>query len=191
MDDFTFYFGNGWNHIVSIDALDHLLFLIALTAVYSISNWKKVAVLVTAFTIGHSITLALSVYDVLRFDTGWVEFLIPLTIAATCLFNIVRGDKKQAIMFLYLITLLFGFIHGMGFANTLRFMLAREQSIALPLLGFNIGIELAQILVVLILLAVQYILVSKAKLPGKWWANFLSIAAGLAALYMCIIRWPL
>jgi len=191
MNDFTFYFGNGWNHIISIQALDHLLFLTALTATFSIRNWKQVAILVTAFTIGHSITLAISIYDIVRFNTAWVEFLIPLTIVIACLYNLLKKHSNHALSFQYAMALLFGLIHGMGFANTLRFMLAKEQSLAIPLLGFNIGIEAAQILVVLFLLLIHFFLVNKMKLPGKWWTIILSTAAGLAALFMCLMRWPL
>lgn len=87
MSDFAFYFKTGWSHIISWDALDHLLFIIALTAIYLVANWKNVLVLVTAFTIGHSLTLALSVYDMLRFNEKWVEFLIPCTIIITGIVN--------------------------------------------------------------------------------------------------------
>jgi len=191
MNDFTFYFGNGWNHIISTQALDHLLFLTALTATFSISKWKQVAILVTAFTIGHSITLAISIYDVVRFNTDWVEFLIPLSIVITSLYNLFTKKRNRGVNFQYIMALLFGLIHGMGFANTLRFMLAKEQSLAIPLLGFNIGIEAAQILVVLFLLLIHFFLVNKMKLQEKWWTIILSAAAGLAALYMCITRWPL
>lgn len=191
MDDFTFYFGNGWDHIVSTQALDHLLFLAALTAGYTMRRWKHVAILITAFTMGHSITLAISTYDVLRFKTDWVEFLIPLSIVITCLYNLRYVTTQRPIFFQYLMALLFGLIHGMGFANNLRFMLAKEQSLAIPLLGFNIGIEAAQIAVMCILLIIQFIVVEKINVALKWWTYLLSITAGLIALYMCITRWPL
>lgn len=190
MDDFTFYFGNGWNHIISKQALDHLLFLVALTAAYSIKRWRHVAILVTAFTIGHSLTFALSIYDVVRFKTDWVEFLIPVSIVITCLYNLWYANAQRAFVFQYVMALIFGLIHGMGFANTLRFMLAREQSLALPLLGFNMGIEVAQIVVVLVLLIMHIIVVEKINFAQKWWTYILSISAGMVAIYMCIIRWP-
>lgn len=191
MDDFTFYFRNGWNHIVSIQALDHLLFLAALTASYSIRRWRHMAILITAFTIGHSITLAISTYDLMRFNTDWVEFLIPLSILLTCIYNLLNVKQTRSLIFQYAMALFFGLIHGMGFANTLRFMLAREQSIVLPLLGFNIGIEVAQIAVVIIIMFVQFIVVERMKLIQKWWTYILSGAAAVIALYMCISRWPL
>ena len=93
MEDFTFYFGLGWQHIVSFDAIDHILFLLALTAIYLLQNKKQVLILVTAFTIGHSLTLALSTYDIIRLNNKWVEFLIPLTIVLTAGFNFFQKDN--------------------------------------------------------------------------------------------------
>ena len=96
MPDFVFYFGLGWHHIISLDALDHQLFILALASVYTFKNIKQVLILVTAFTIGHSLTLALSVLDIIRFSSKWVEFLIPCTIFITALNNIIQIDKKGA-----------------------------------------------------------------------------------------------
>ena len=93
--DFLFYFKLGWSHIVSLDALDHQLFILALVAVYTTRHLKQILILVTAFTIGHSVTLALSVFDVIRFSSKWVEFLIPCTIFLTALFNLFRKEKIQ------------------------------------------------------------------------------------------------
>ena len=95
MQDLGFYFDLGWHHIIAWDALDHLLFILALSAVYLLDNWRQVLILVTAFTIGHSITLALSVFDIIRVSSKWVEFLIPCTIMATALFNFLQKDKKR------------------------------------------------------------------------------------------------
>src|SRR5688572_3719407 len=94
MNDFTFYFRYGWEHIISINALDHILFIVALTAIYAPRDWKKVVILVTAFTIGHSLTLALSVYDIVRFNSKWVEFLIPVTIVITAVTNLLQRGKR-------------------------------------------------------------------------------------------------
>src|ERR1700712_2626083 len=147
MSDFALYFETGWHHIISWDALDHILFIIALAAIYLVANWKQVLVLITAFTIGHSLTLALSVYDIIRFNGKWVEFLIPCTIVATAGFNLLVKDfKPKSLRLNYFLALFFGLIHGMGFANTIRFMLAKGQNIALPLLSFNIGLEAGQII---------------------------------------------
>lgn len=191
MNDFSFYFSLGWTHIISIDALDHLLFILALTATYQLNDWKKVLILVTAFTIGHSTTLVLSSFDIIRFSSKWVEFLIPLTIVITGLLNFNQPEKNTNRQWLnYTIALFFGLIHGMGFANTIRVMLASSQSITIPLLGFNLGLEAGQIVVVTFILLMAWLLVTKARLNRKIWINLLSASAVITAIYYCIDRWP-
>ena len=191
MNDVAFYFSTGWHHIISWNAADHILFIIALAAIYLAPNWKQVVVLITAFTIGHSLTLVLSVYDVIRFKENWVEFLIPCTIVATGIFNFfVKGFQPQALRTNYFLALFFGLIHGMGFANTIRFMLAAKQQIAIPLISFNIGLEAGQIVVVFFVLLISYLLVNKLKLNRKWWVWALSAIAMLVALNMAVERWP-
>lgn len=191
MNDVAFYFETGWHHIISWSALDHILFIIALSAIYLAQNWKQVLVLVTAFTIGHSLTLALSVYDIIRINEKWVEFLIPCTIVATGVFNfMVKDFKPRSLRINYFLALFFGLIHGMGFANTIRFMLAKDQHIALPLVSFNIGLEAGQIVVVAFILSISFLLVNKLKLNRKWWVWALSGIAMLIALNMMVDRWP-
>ena len=192
MSDFALYFNTGWQHILSWDSLDHLLFIIALSAIYLAGNWKQVLILVTAFTIGHSLTLALSVYDLIRIQGKWVEFLIPCTIIATGIFNLLLKDfKPTSLKINYFLALFFGLIHGMGFANTIRFMLTKDQNIAIPLLSFNIGIEVGQVVVVSIILLISYLLVNKANLKRIWWVWTLSAFAILIASNIAIQRWPL
>jgi len=191
MNDVAFYFETGWHHIISWSALDHILFIIALSAIYLSQNWKQVLVLVTAFTIGHSLTLALSVYDIIRINEKWVELLIACTIVATGVFNfMVKNFKPRSLRINYFLALFFGLIHGMGFANTIRFMLAKDQHIALPLVSFNIGLEAGQIVVVAFILSISFLLVNKLKLNRKWWVWALSGIAILIALNMVIDRWP-
>ena len=191
MSDIVFYFTTGWHHIISWGALDHILFIIALAAIYLTENWKQVLVLITAFTIGHSLTLALSVYDLIRLDDKWVEFLIPFTILATGVFNFMtKNFKPKSLRLNYFLALFFGLIHGMGFANTIRFMLAKDQNIAIPLLSFNIGLEVGQIVVVAFILLFSFILVNKLKLNRQWWVWGLSTCAIIIALNMMVDRWP-
>lgn len=191
MNDVAFYFETGWHHIISWNALDHILFIVALSAIYLSQNWKQVLVLVTAFTIGHSLTLALSVYDIIRINEKWVELLIACTIVATGVFNfMVKNFKPRSLRINYFLALFFGLIHGMGFANTIRFMLAKDQHIALPLVSFNIGLEAGQIVVVAFILSISFLLVNKLKLNRKWWVWALSGIAILIALNMVIDRWP-
>ena len=141
MQDFGFYFRLGWEHIISWDALDHQFFIAALAAIYLLKDWKQVLILVTAFTIGHSVTLALSVFDIIRFKSKWVEFLIPLTIVITAITNFSRRNSHQNRSVSIISLLCFGLIHGMGFANSIRFMMADDQAIGWSLFGFNVGLE--------------------------------------------------
>lgn len=191
MQDFLFYLNLGWEHIISLDALDHQLFVLALIAVYSFNDLKKVLILVTAFTIGHSITLALSTFDIIRINSDWVEFLIPLTIVLTSLNNILIRNKKQSQNNAnYYLALIFGLIHGMGFANTARVMIAKSQSIAIPLLGFNIGLELGQIAIVFGILMLLFILLKLFKVNQKDWILFVSSCVFALSLKMTLERIP-
>lgn len=191
MQDFLFYLQLGWEHIISKDALDHQLFILALIAIFSFRDWKKVLILVTAFTIGHSLTLVLSALDVFRFPSDWVEFLIPCTIVFTALDNIIFSkNEKKLIQLNYYLALLFGLIHGMGFANSVRMMLSNEQDITLPLFGFNVGLELGQIIVVAIALFIHYIFSEVLKLSNKIWIYIISVPIFLFALKMALERIP-
>ena len=191
MQDFLFYLQLGWEHIISKDALDHQLFILALIAIFSFRDWKKVLILVTAFTIGHSLTLVLSALDVFRFPSDWVEFLIPCTIVFTALDNIIFSkNEKKLIQLNYYLALLFGLIHGMRFANSVRMMLASEQDITLPLFGFNVGLELGQIVVVAIALFIHYIFSEVLKLSNKIWIYIISVPIFIFALKMALERIP-
>ena len=192
MSDFNFYFGLGWEHIMSWDALDHLLFIAALAAIYLLKDWKQVLILVTAFTLGHSLTLALSVMDVFRFPSNWVEFLIPCTIEVTAISNLFQKKfTPKSIRINYFLALFFGLIHGMGFANTIRFMLANDQSFGWGLFGFNVGLEAGQIVVVSTLLLVTQVLINIAKINRREWVIFLSAAIFSLALKIAIERLPI
>jgi len=191
MQDFIFYLKLGWEHIISLDALDHQLFILALIAVYSYNDFKKILILVTAFTIGHSVTLALSVLDVLRVPGNWVEFLIPLTIVITSLDNILMKSNQKTLMKMnYYLALFFGLIHGMGFANIARMTLAKEQSIFVPLLGFNIGLELGQIALVIAILIILFILLNIFRINRKDWILFISSGVFALSLKMTLERIP-
>lgn len=191
MQDFWFYLQLGWEHIISKDALDHQLFILALVAIFSLKEWKKVLILVTAFTIGHSLTLVLSVLDIFRFPSNWVEFLIPCTIVFTALDNLLFSkNHEKLIKFNYFLALFFGLIHGMGFANSVRMMLASEQDILLPLFGFNVGLEFGQIAVVTFVLTIHFLISKFIKIPEKIWIFTISVPILIFALKMCIERFP-
>lgn len=191
MQDIGFYFKLGWEHIISADALDHQLFIAALIAIYLLKDWKQVLILVTAFTIGHSLTLALSVFDIIRFSSKWVEFLIPLTIVITAISNLFQKKfTPKSIRINYFLALFFGLVHGMGFANSIRFMLASDQSIGWSLLGFNIGLEVGQIVVVAVLLLLAQLLINVFRVNRREWVIFLSAAAFGLSLKMVLDRFP-
>ena len=191
MQDFIFYLKLGWEHIISLDALDHQLFVLVLVAVYSFGDWKKILVLVTAFTIGHSITLALSTLDIIMISSDWVEFLIPLTIVITAFDNIIfKGNQSKLMRINYFLALFFGLIHGMGFANTARMMLAKEQNLLTPLLGFNIGLELGQIVVVIAFLMLLFVVIKIFRVHKKDWIMFISSGVFALALKMTLERLP-
>jgi hypothetical protein len=191
MGDFGFYFRLGWKHIISPNALDHQLFIAALAAIYLLRDWKQVLVLVTAFTIGHSLTLALSVLDIVRFSPAWVEFLIPVTIVLTAVSNLFQEKfTARSVRINYFLALFFGLIHGMGFANAVRFFMAKDQSLGWSLFGFNVGLEVGQIFVVLILLLLAWLAVDLIKVKRREWVIFLSAAVFGLALKMLIERVP-
>jgi len=189
--DFIFYFKLGWEHIISADALDHQLFILALIAIYSYTNFKQVLILVTAFTIGHSATLLLSVLDIIRVESSWVEFLIPCTIVITAVSNLFRRNfSLKSIKINYFLALGFGLIHGMGFANSIRMMLAKDQNIGWGLFGFNVGLEAGQIFMVLIVLMITYIVFNYTKIKRLSWVLFISAAVFSLALKMALERIP-
>jgi hypothetical protein len=186
MQDFGFYLGLGWEHIISRDALDHQLFIAALAALYIWQDWKKVLVLVTAFTIGHSLTLELSVLDLIRLPDQLVEFMIPCTIVLTAISNFFQKNfSTSSLRINYFLALFFGLIHGMGFANTIRFMLSKDQHLATGLLGFNLGLELGQIVVVALLLGITQLVVGPLNLKRRTWVILLSaLVLGVALTMM-------
>jgi HupE / UreJ protein len=190
MGEFGTYFGLGKDHILDyVNGYDHILFVVALSAVYLISDWKKVLILVTAFTIGHSITLALATLGLISFRADVVEFLIPLTIFITALSNLFRkeenADSKKIIQSNYAFALFFGLVHGMGFSNYLRAILDKNRNITSPLLAFNMGLEFGQIIVVSLFLVVSFILVDLIGVSRRDWKMVLSSAiAGMALILM-------
>jgi hydrogenase/urease accessory protein HupE len=170
MSEFSLYFGLGREHILDVNGYDHILFVLALCALYSVHDWKKILILVTAFTIGHSITLALATLEIVQVDSALIEFLIPLTIFITSTANLFRSEQaitKTKVQMNYLFALFFGLIHGLGFSNFLRSLLGKDHSIISQLLAFNLGLELGQIIVVTLFLALSFILVDLAKVSRR------------------------
>ena len=186
MSTFELYLRLGIDHIANLRGYDHILFIISLSIVYPIKQWRKLLILVTAFTIGHSTTLALATLNLIRIPTDIIEFLIPVTIFLTALGNIVqKADKisESAHRFKYIAAMFFGLIHGMGFSNYLRAMLGKEDSMLVPLLSFNIGIELGQIMIVLVVLGLTLLAVDIMGMKRREWTLvFSGVALGISFL---------
>ncbi len=189
MSTFELYFGLGRDHILDYaNGYDHILFVFALCAVYLARDWKQILILVTAFTVGHSITLALATLDIISVNAAWVEFLIPLTIFTTAVSNLFRKDeplKPSKIQTNYFLALFFGLIHGMGFSNYLKSLLGRHENITMPLFAFNVGLEVGQIIIVGVFLGVSFIAVNLAGANRRDWKMIISSAvAGIALMLM-------
>ncbi|MBD3750012.1 MAG: HupE/UreJ family protein [Sphingobacteriales bacterium] len=192
MQDFSLYFELGWQHILDWQGYDHILFVTALCGVYLIADWRKILVLVTAFTIGHSVTLALSVFDKILIPSQWIEFLIPVTIFITAFINIIRKKPfKKKFNLTYILALLFGLIHGMGFSNYLKSLLGKSNNVVAELFAFNIGLEFGQIIIVFSVMLFSILVVQVAKVQKREWNLFLSSAIFGIAVMMAIDRWPL
>ncbi|MCA6378329.1 MAG: HupE/UreJ family protein [Cytophagales bacterium] len=189
MSEFSLYFGLGKDHILDyVNGYDHILFVLALCAVYLTRDWKKILILVTAFTIGHSITLALATLNIVSVNAQLIEFLIPLTIFITSVSNLFKKEvltNEKGFQVNYLFAVFFGLIHGLGFSNYLRAILGKDQSILSQLLAFNLGLEFGQIIVVVIFLVFSFLLVDFLKVNRRDWKLVLSSAiAGIALILM-------
>jgi len=186
MSEFQLYFGLGKDHILDPNGYDHILFVIALCILYTIREWRQVLILVTAFTIGHSITLALATLEIIHVDAELIEFLIPVTILVTAASNILRkseGPTGRSLQLNYAYAMFFGLIHGMGFSNYLRSILGRDKSIVTQLLAFNLGLELGQIIIVAFFLILGFILVDVLNVNRRDWKLVISSAiAGIAII---------
>ena len=195
---FAVYLHLGFDHIADLRGYDHILFIVALAAGYALTHWKHLLVLVTAFTVGHSITLALATLRIVSVSTAWVEFLIPVTILATAVFNAVEARAPEertevharAQHVKYGMALFFGLIHGLGFSNFLRAMLGDEESLLLPLFSFNVGLEVGQIVILGSVLLVSGAVVRWTPVTHRGWTWILSAGTGLAAAALAVGRWP-
>lgn len=186
MTGFEIYFKLGWQHILDPAAYDHLLFIVVVAAIFQFQDWKRVIGLLTAFTIGHSLTLAIATLDIFNIPSSIIEFLIPLSIFVTALYNlfISPSNKQISIASHYLIVLFFGFIHGMGFSNGLKALLGKESNIIESLFAFNLGIELGQIIIFLLFLMLSFVFINVFKLPFIKWRRLVSSIAAVLSLYL-------
>lgn len=187
MSEFELYFVLGMEHILDVRGYDHILFVIALSAIYLIDDWKKILILITAFTIGHSITLALATLKILSFPTDVIEFLIPVTIFVTAISNLFRKDyniSTRKLQTNYMFALFFGLIHGLGFSNYLRSLLGKDESIIKQLFAFNIGLEAGQIIVVGSFLIISFIFTFLLNVRRREWNLVISSMVGGVALVL-------
>ena len=191
MNDFWIWFSTGFDHILDWNGYDHILYVMALCVLFSVNEWKKLLVLITAFTIGHSLTLAISALNILTIKQGIIEVLIPITILFTCIVNLFYKNRlnnssrnqSKNYNFNYVLALLFGFIHGMGFSYLLRSMLGKEESVVFPLLSFNLGLELGQLIIVAIMLLFSVFLTRFTRIKKSDYVFFISSAVfGIAFL---------
>ncbi len=189
MSLFELYLKLGFKHIVDIHGYDHIVFILSLCAGYDIKEIKKVFILITAFTIGHSVTLALSTLNILLVPARIIEFLIPVTIFITALSNMLPLKKAKG-RIVYLIALFFGLIHGLGFSYYLKELLGRESSILKPLFAFNIGLEFGQIVILSIYFLVLLLATKILNLKTSHWRTFISILALGVSLVLIIQKYP-
>ncbi len=177
MSQFWLYFRLGLEHILDWQAYDHILFLMALIAAYTFSSWKSLLWLVSIFTIGHTLALLLSVYGLVSLGSKYVEFLIPITILITALYNIITAKKKEnqrSASILYISTAFFGIIHGLGFSTYFRMIASNTENKFLPLLEFALGIETALIIVAISVLILAFIFQNIFKITRRDWVLVIS-----------------
>lgn len=183
--DFSFYLKLGIEHILDLNGYDHMLFVIALCSTYPLKQFKKLLLLLTAFTLGHCLTLILAGLGWLKLPQDAVEFLIPLTILITAILNIYTIALNKPKQFGYALAAGFGLVHGAGFSNFFKHVFENiENNIVLPLLGFNLGIELGQIVIVVLFIALQWLVLKILKLKSNSFALTVNIAVAIAAAYL-------
>lgn len=199
MSEFLVYLRLGFEHIADLKGYDHIVFIVALTAVYSLSRWKDALWLVTAFTIGHTIALATATLRLVTVNSILVEILIPITIMVVALLELrktwIQDDSPQADksdrkirITRYGITLFFGLIHGLGFSAFLRAVLGSEENIIGPLFAFNLGLEFGQLAILLTIMIASYLIIQLTPVSRRIWSAFLSVSCGLIALIMLVSR---
>ena len=180
MSEFRLYIDLGLFHILDFSGYDHMIFVIAISAIYSLNDWRKVLVLITAFTIGHSITLALATLELIEYDVALIEFLIPLTILITALANLFTRDRRrfeatQRKRYInYFFAGFFGTIHGLGFSSYLKVLLGAEQNILKPLFAFNVGLEIGQMIIMMGFLIISTVFVDFFRVDRRDWKIIIS-----------------
>lgn len=187
MSELTTYFKLGYTHILDLAGYDHMLFLVALMAAYTFKQGRGLLVLITAFTIGHCMTLIVAGKGWFSVDSGLVEICIAVSIALTALFNLVNIKTERPTL-RYMVALFFGLIHGLGFSGFLRALIGQEEVLWRPLLYFNLGVEFGQIVFVCLVLIINYLFVRYGGLKQRFWTIFMSLVALAWSLWMIFER---
>ncbi|MBP1838455.1 HupE/UreJ family protein [Formosa algae] len=182
LDDFLFYVQYGINHVLDINGYDHVLFLLVLTVAYVFKDWKRVLILVSLFTLGHTISLILAAYDIVKINGALVELLIPITICVMALYNVFTAGKtiQKGVGLLFFSALFFGIIHGLGFAREFHLLIGGSSDKLLPLLEFALGIEAAQLIIVFVVLFFSFLMQTVFNFSKRDWILVMSsIVIGL------------
>ena len=183
LENFWFNVEYGMNHVLDINAYDHVLFLIVLTIPYIFKDWKRVLLLVTVFTLGHTLSLTMAAYGTFSVSDDLVEFLIPVTILVVALFNVFtagKGAQREKVGVLFLSTLFFGLVHGLGFAREFKMFVGSSESKLVPLLEFALGIEIAQVIVVFLVLFLGFLFQTVFRFSKRDWIMVVSsVVVGL------------
>lgn len=190
MNTFWFYFDLGFDHVLDLGGLDHFYFLVALSLPFAFKNWRKLLLWVSLFTLGHSLSLLVTHFEWIKINSQWVEFLIPVTICITC-FSILF-QKEHAYLngiWINLITLFFGLIHGFGFGRYFK-MIANEGEAVMALLEFALGVEFAQILIVILVLMINDLVLRFFKIQSQKWQWIISSMVLSQAILMASNNWP-
>ena len=190
MNTFWFYFDLGFDHVLDLGGLDHFYFLVALSLPFTFKNWRKLLLWVSLFTLGHSLSLLVTHFEWIKINSQWVEFLIPVTICITC-FSILF-QKEHAYLngiWINLITLFFGLIHGFGFGRYFK-MIANEGEAVMALLEFALGVEFAQILIVIFVLIINDLVLRFFKIQSQKWQWIISSMVLSQAILMASNNWP-
>lgn len=189
MDEFLFYLRQGFEHITDLQGLDHMIFVVTLCAVFTNKQWRQLVILITAFTIGHSISLVLASLKIIPINQQLVETLIPITILLTSIYNITQKKQgSQRFKINYFLALAFGLIHGMGFSNFFSTMMMgiSDGSTVLPLFSFNVGIEIGQLAIVAGIFFVSYLFSTFLNVKHRDWNLYVSGAGGGVAITMIL-----
>ena len=194
MENFWFYGELGFFHVLDPAGYDHVLFLTALALPFTFLQWKRVFWLATLFTVAHCFSLALAAYNLVNVSAAWVEFLIPVTIFLTALFNLFLARNGlhpgEAYRTHLISTGLFGLIHGLGFSNYFRMLMSGEEDKMGPLLGFALGIEGAQLLVLLLVMGLTYFMLVRLRVSGSWYVRIGSLLIMVVSAVLLVGAWP-